>query len=66
MPSWRQATENLVRCVKAEDGSTDRVNKMVLDVRPGREGEGFLAFYLRLEGSARGCARLTDSQTAPR
>ncbi len=61
-----EATENLVRCVKAEDGSTDRVNKMVLDVRPGREGEGFLAFYLRLEGSARGCARLTDSQTAPR
>jgi len=33
-----EATENLVRCVKAGDGSTDRANEMVLDVRPGRQG----------------------------
>ncbi len=40
MPSWRQATENLVRCVKAEDGSIGRANKMVLDLRPGKQQGG--------------------------
>jgi len=32
-----EATENLVRCTKAEDGSIGRANKMVLDLRPGKQ-----------------------------
>jgi len=35
-----EATENLVRCVKAEDGSIGRANKMVLDLRPGKQQGG--------------------------